>query len=547
MANSKQDKMKNEDLLKKIEELTEANRSKNAFIANISHEIRTPMNAIIGYAELLLQLGSSDTVNEYAGEIKSASNNLLAIINDLLDISKIEAGHMELVPVPYFLHYLFTDIDSVISIPAQKKGIDFRINASPELPSQLYGDIVRIRQVLTNICNNAVKFTNEGYVELSATYEETDDPDTIMLKFIISDTGIGIRKDDLELIFDKFRQVDMRLNRNVEGSGLGLSICKQLTALMNGTVEVSSVYGEGTTFTVAIPQKVLDRKKLSNYLVYHKQEEKKKSVIYAPSARILVVDDNPVNLKILRGLLLHYEIDADTAEGGIEAVQKATDNTYDLILMDHMMPDMNGEEALKAIRELDDEERSKVPVIAVTANAIRGMRDEYLRKGFDDYLSKPVETSKIEQILKDHLAPNLFVAMEEEENNDQVDFDIEINGVDVESGLAKVDGNARDYIDILEIFTEYGPDKANEIETFAKNHDYENYVISVHSLKSVAANIGAHQLFTMAKIHEFAGKSANTGFVDSNYEKLIQLYREIVDNIKISLKEFQQKEQKEQE
>ena len=538
MAESTKDGKQNEDLLRRIEELTEANRSKNAFIANISHEIRTPMNAIIGFSELLLQLGESDIVNEYAGEIKSASNNLLSLINDLLDISKIEAGHMELVPVPYYLQYLFTDIESVISIPAQKKGIDFRINANPELPSRLYGDIVRIRQVLTNICNNAVKFTNEGYVELSATFEEGESADSIILKFSVTDTGIGIRKDDLDLIFDKFRQVDMRLNRNVEGSGLGLSICKQLTELMDGTIDVSSTYGKGTVFTVCIPQKVLDRKKLSNYLVYHKQEEKKRSVIYAPSAKVLVVDDNPVNIKILRGLLLHYEIDADTADSGEEAVRKASDETYDLIFMDHMMPGMNGEEALNAIRGLADRDRANVPVIAVTANAIRGMKDEYLRKGFSDYLSKPVETQTIEQVLKDNLAPHLFVAIEEEEAQQQDDLDIEIPGVDIETGLSKVDGNVGDYMDILEIFTEYGPAKAAEIEEYARHRDYENYVICVHSLKSVAANIGAHQLFTMAKIHEVAGKGENYGFVDANYDKLVRLYRTIIDNISKSLKEL---------
>lgn len=543
MGKTRQEEEKKEDLLKKIEELTAANRSKNAFIANISHEIRTPMNAITGFAELLLQLNASDEVNEYASEIKSASNNLLAIINDLLDISKIESGRMDLVPVPYYLHYLFTDVESVMSIPTSKKGIEFKVNANPELPSQLYGDIVRIRQILTNICNNAVKFTNEGYVQLSATFEESDDPDSIILKFEINDTGIGIRKDDLDLIFDKFRQVDMRLNRNVEGSGLGLSICKQLTSLMNGTLTVDSVYGEGTTFTVCIPQKVLDRKKLSNYLVYHKQEEKKRSVIYAPSARLLVVDDNPVNIKILRGLLLHYEIDADTALSGEEAVSKASENTYDMILMDHMMPGMDGEAALNAIRALPDKDRASVPVIAVTANAIRGMRDEYLRKGFTDYLSKPVETPKIEQILKEHLAPNLFVALEEEESEQQADLDIEIKGVDVDTGLSKCDGDAKEYIEILEIFIEYGPEKAKEIKNFAEKKDYENYIIAVHSLKSVAANIGAHQLFTMAKIHEFAGKSGNTGFIEANYKKLVDLYRGIIRNIKTSLAQRDKKEQ----
>ena len=541
MSASKKTPQNNDELLKKIEELTEANRSKNAFIANISHEIRTPMNAISGFAELLLQLDASDEVNEYASEIKSASTNLLAIINDLLDISKIESGRMELVPVPYYLHYLFTDIESVLSIPAKKKGIDLRINANPELPSQLYGDIVRIRQILTNICNNAVKFTNEGSVELSATFSEDDDPGNVILEFVIKDTGIGIRKDDLELIFDKFRQVDMRLNRNVEGSGLGLSICRQLTELMGGTIDVSSVYGEGSTFTVRIPQKVLDRNKLSNYLVYRKHEERKRSVLFAPSARVLVVDDNPVNLKILRGLLLHYEIDADTASGGAEAVKMAGSNCYDLILMDQMMPGMNGEEALNAIRKLPDEDKANVPVIAVTANAIRGMRDEFLRKGFTDYLSKPVETAKLEQMLKDNLAPNLIVTLEEEDGPVNDELDLEIKGVDIDAGLAKCDGSASDYVDILGFFTEYGPEKASEIEAFAKDKDHENYVIAVHALKSVAANIGAHQLYTMAKIHEFAGKSGNTAFIDANYPKLVTLYRDIINNISSSLEELKKR------
>ena len=543
MAKIEKEEKKNEELLKKIEELTEANRSKNAFIANISHEIRTPMNAISGYAELLLQLDESDKVNEYASEIKSASVNLLAIINDLLDISRIESGRLELVPVPYYLHYLFTDLESVIGIAARNKGIDFRVNANPELPSQLYGDIVRIRQILTNICNNAVKFTNEGYVEIAATFTEGDDDDVIIMKFEIKDTGIGIRKEDMDLIFDKFRQVDMRLNRNVEGSGLGLSICRQLTQLMNGTIEVDSVYGEGTTFTVCIPQKVLDRKKLSNYLLYHKQEEKTKSVIYAPSAKVLVVDDNPVNVKILHDLLLHYEIDADTAGSGKESVEKAKSNTYDIIFMDHMMPEMDGEEAMKEIRAIRDAEKSQIPVIAVTANAIRGMRDEYMRKGFTDYLSKPVETDKLEKILKDHLPSNIVVVMDVEEEKRMDKLDIEIKGVDVDAGLAKCDYNAKDYIEILGVFTEYGPDKATELEEFAKNKDYENYTIAVHSLKSVAANIGAHQLFTMAKVHEFAGKAGNCGFIDGNYNKIIKLYRTIIGNISDGLKELEEKEQ----
>lgn len=541
-----------DDLLQIIEGLEEANQSKNAFIANISHEVRTPMNAILGFSELILQLNESDKVNEYAMEIKSASNNLLAIINDLLDISKIESGRMELVPVPYYLHYLFTDIESVMSIPTGKKGIDFKLNVNPELPSKLYGDIVRIRQVLTNLCNNAVKFTNEGYVELSANYCEGcsqdiferkygDDlfvsmEDIITVEFRVRDTGIGIREEDLGLIFDKFRQVDMRINRNVEGSGLGLSICKQFVELMCGELKVESTYGAGTTFIVRIPQKVVDRNKLSTYLATHNQEEqKKKSYLYAPGARLLVVDDNPVNIKILKGLLLHYEIDADTALSGREAVDKAGEHEYDMIFMDQMMPEMSGDEAMSLIRKIPGREKSVI--VAVTANAVRGIRDEFIKKGFTDYLSKPVETVRIEEILKAHLPSNLLIHGEEEEQGSQIEFDIEIPGVDVDAGLFKSDNNVRDYIDILDIFTEYGSEKAKELETLALAKDYTGYTIAVHSLKSVAANIGAHQLCTMAKIHEMAGKHGQSGFIDLNYKKLINLYETIVSNITFALKE----------
>lgn len=508
------------------------------------------MNAILGFSELILQLDESDKVNEYAKEIKSASNNLLAIINDLLDISKIESGKMELVPVPYYLHYLFTDVESVISIPAGKKGIEFRVDVNPELPSCLYGDIVRIRQVLTNLCNNAVKFTNEGYVELSATYSEgckqeifdkkyADDPtvlmeDIITVTFKVKDTGIGIRPEDVNLIFDKFTQVDMRINRNVEGSGLGLSISRQLIELMCGQISVESTYGEGTTFTVSIPQRVVDRSKLSTYLATHNQnEQKKKSFLYAPGARLLVVDDNPVNLKILKGLLIHYEIDADTALSGEEAIEKNREHEYDMIFMDQMMPNVSGEEAMTRIRNISG--REKTVIIAVTANAIRGIKEEFIKKGFDDYLSKPVETARIEEILKKYLPPNLIIHGEEEEKKEQIEFNVEIPGVDVDAGLFNSDNDVKDYLDILEIFSEYGPLKADELKQLALDGDYSGYTIAVHSLKSVAANIGAYQLCTMAKIHEMAGKSGQNGFIDQNCDKLIDLYRSIVSNITAAL------------
>ena len=548
-------KMTKEELIAKIEELSSANVSKNTFIANISHEVRTPMNAILGFSELILQLAASPEVDGYANEIKSASNNLLAIINDLLDISKMESGKMELSPVPYYLHYLFGDVESVVSIPIQKKNLELRMNISPEMPSQLYGDIVRIRQILINIVNNAVKFTKEGYIELRAkSYDKVvlDNPDeewlkdlsdeidsVVTLEFQIADTGIGIKKEDLHKIFDKFQQVDSRVNRGIEGTGLGLSISSQLVGLMHGEIIVESEYGVGTVFTVRIPQKVLNRQKFSNYMVSHAAEEKKtKHSFYAPGARILVVDDNPVNVRVLTGLLAHYEIEATACESGFDAIEAVKNSDYDLIFMDHMMPMMDGVEANHIIRELQKDKSDKSVTIAVSANAIRGVSDFFVSEGFDDYMSKPIEVDRLAAILKKHLKKELIIEETVEETPEsETTIDFEIEGIDIDAGLSKSANNVGDYLEILDIVRECGPEKADEIMQLAEAKDYTNYTIAVHALKSVAANIGAHQLYTMAKIHEMAGKGGQTDFIDKNYKKLLSLYVNIIERINLALEE----------
>jgi len=523
----------------------DANETKNTFIANISHEIRTPMNSILGFSELILQKSDTKEITEYAKDIKRASNNLLAIINDLLDISKIESGNLELVPVPYYIHYLFTDVESVISIQVNNKGLEFRSNISPELPSKLYGDIVRIRQVLTNIITNAVKFTREGYVELSAYLvdmpEESEhygDPEYTMIEFKVKDTGIGIRKENLTSIFDKFKQVDARMNRGIEGTGLGLSISKQLVNLMGGDISVESVYGEGTTFTVRICQKILDSTRLSTYVVKQTTDnEINRKKIYAPGANVLIVDDNSINLRILSGLLQHYQIEADLAESGYKALELIAKKNYDLVLMDHMMPEMDGVVTVSHIRDMQDSSKSSVTVIAVSANAIRGVREKYISQGFDDYLSKPIESERLESILKKYLPSNLLV--EEEIDNEKaiVNIDFEIKGIDINAGLAKCDNNISDYLDILEIVYETSDEKMDEILKLIEEKNYEDYTIKVHALKSVAANIGAHGLFTMCKVHELAGKNGQNSFLESNYEALIKLYKELVANIGETLRD----------
>lgn len=541
-----------EELIKQIEKLESAGHVKDTFIANVSHELRTPMNAILGFSELILQLNASDEVNGYARDIKNASNSLLAIINDLLDISKIESGKMELSVAPYFLRYLFSDVESVVSIPVQNKGLEFRTNINPELPSQFLGDIVRIRQILINIINNAVKFTKEGYVEFDATFEEgitsecsedykkcvgENNEDFVTLVFKVKDTGIGIKPENLGKIFDKFQQVDSRVNRGIEGTGLGLPLSKQFVEMMHGDLKVTSVYGEGTEFTVRIPQKVMNREKLSRYFLKSGSEEERND-FYAPAANILVVDDNAINLRIMSGLLGHYQIDAVTVESGFEAIEKIKENDFDIVFMDHMMPDMDGVETTHRIRMLEDEKKKNVTIVAVSANAIRGIKEQFVSQGFQDYLSKPIELSRLEYMLKTYLPANLIVEEEKHEETPIEMPDVEIQGIDIAAGLAKSDNDVKDYLEILGFVRDLGNDKCDELKKLIDEKDYTNYTIAVHALKSVSASIGAHRLFTMARINEMAGKNGQYDFLERNHEKLIGMYRDLVAAIDEGLKEI---------
>lgn len=529
------------NLVDTMNDALDANESKSTFLANISHEIRTPMNAILGFSELILQAEPSDEVREDAEDIKRASNNLLAIINDLLDISKIESGNLELIPVSYYLHYLFSDVESVISIQAQNKGLTYKTDIDMNLPNKLYGDIVRIRQVLINLINNGVKFTREGSVTLRVTGELLEDMpgerrgekvDLVRLVFQIIDTGIGIREEELGNIFDKFKQVDAKVNRGIEGTGLGLSISRELVHMMGGEITAESTYGVGTTFTVTLTQKVLSRERLAGSIIKKAAEEYKlHHAFYAPSANILIVDDNAVNLRIIQGLLRHYQIEADTADSGQEAIERVQEKDYDMIFMDHMMPEMDGVEATRRIHEMDSVSARNVTIIAVSANALRGIRDQFIELGFQDYLSKPIEVPVLERMLKSYLPESKIVEGIEVKTEVNPEVDFEIPGIDIFTGLGKSGNDVEEYLQILQIVCEYGEEKCRKLEQYALDGAYENYTIDVHALKSVAANIGAHRLSTMAKIHEMAGRNGNYEFILSNYQVLIENYRQIIADI----------------
>ena len=374
--------------------------AKSTFLANMSHEIRTPLNAIVGFSELLLKGDMPDKDKEQVEDIRNSSYNLLAIINDVLDISKIESGKMELNETEYRVADVIKDAYLITETIATKKGLTFSMDVSENIPSKLYGDPVRIRGILVNILNNAVKYTREGSVKLEGKvldYEEGN----IRLQFKVIDTGIGIKAEDKSKLFESFIRVDGNRNSGIEGTGLGLAIVKGFLELMDGSVEVESTYGEGTTFIINFKQRVLDNKPMGRISIHSDKKSAESSIgrVKYPGVKVLAVDDNKVNLKVITRILSQYEMDVESVDSGMVAIEKCKSNNYDLILMDQMMPEMDGIEAMKQIRTLGgDYSSGNCVIIALTANAITGVKEYLIDEGFDDYLSKPINFPKMEEI-----------------------------------------------------------------------------------------------------------------------------------------------------
>ena len=376
------------------DEAEAANRAKSNFLANMSHEIRTPMNAIVGMSDLLIEESEGGKFHDYASDIKTAALNLLAIINDILDFSKVEAGKMDLVEDEYLVVEEMRDTINLVKIAAEQKGLEFRINTTDNIPCKLYGDAGRIRQVLINILNNAIKFTQEGYISLDVSGEYISS-DVMELKLVVEDTGMGIKEEDLGVIFESFRQLDMNRNRQSEGTGLGLAITKQLISLMDGDIQVQSEYGKGTRFIIYIKQRVVDRttlKEMKGAVDSGKTaREEAKRTFTAEEYKVLLVDDNAMNRKVANAMLKKYGFKIAEADSGHAAIERVKRVAYDLILMDHMMPEMDGVEATKIIREECGDNGRNAVIVALTANALQGAREMYLSNGFDDFLSKPFD------------------------------------------------------------------------------------------------------------------------------------------------------------
>ncbi len=387
-----------------------ANQAKSNFLANMSHEIRTPINAVMGMNEMVLRECEDENIKEYAQNIQSASNNLLSIINDILDFSKIEAGKMEIVEGTYYLSSLLNDVVNMIQIKATQKNLEFEIKIDENLPNTLYGDEVRVRQVMVNILGNAVKYTKKGSVFFHVDGEIRED--IVYLKIAVKDTGIGIKEEDKHKLFHHFERLDMEENRNIEGTGLGLAISYNLVNQMHGKLEVESKYRIGSTFTIYLPQKILEQAPIGNfqekYRSYTKSKQAYKESFHAPDAKILVVDDNNMNLLVVKNLLKKTMVQVTTCQSGKECLNLMKKNKYHIILLDHMMPGMDGIETLKQAKQMKENASKDAIIIALTANAIVGVREMYLSEGFDDYLSKPVRGQEMEEIIQKYLPEELI-------------------------------------------------------------------------------------------------------------------------------------------
>ncbi|MCX4319389.1 ATP-binding protein [Lachnospiraceae bacterium 38-14] len=382
-----------------------ANEAKSVFLANMSHEIRTPINAVLGMNEMILRETENPQILEYADNIQSAGNLLLSLINDVLDFSKVESGKLDIVEAPYETSSFLHDSCSMMGERASKKGLEFRIACDFNLPCRLLGDEFRIRQIVTNLLSNAVKYTEKGSVTFSV--ESRQKEEAFYLIITVEDTGMGIREENIKDLFSQFTRFHLEKNRHIEGTGLGLAITKQLLDLMHGDIQVESTYGEGSVFTVTIPQQVVDDAPVGDFLRHYRDVTRDNSQyrqsFEAENAKILVVDDVAVNLKVIANLLKKTKIQVDTAESGPACIEMASKNTYDIIFMDHMMPEMDGVETYKKMQQLKDSPNAHTPVIMLTANAINGVKEEYLKDGFVDYLSKPVRGDKLERMILNYL------------------------------------------------------------------------------------------------------------------------------------------------
>ena len=518
----------------------DANKAKSRFLADMSHEIRTPINAVLGMNEMILRETDSESIKEYAGNIRSSGRALLSLINSILDFSKIEDGKMEIVPVDYSVVDMIHYLQNSIAERAAAKSLQFIVNVDPSIPRTLHGDDMRVSQVIMNLLTNAVKYTKTGEVRLTVKNSGISDGD-LLLYVEVKDTGIGIKEEDMPKLFESFERLDKEKNRNIEGTGLGMSIVTRLLTMMGSRLSAESKYGEGSTFSFVIKQGIVDETPIDDtYVKLSAGNQAKSEAAYhesftAPEGRILIVDDTKMNLNVAKNLLKKTLLIIETALSGDEALTLCASKKYDVILMDQRMPGLDGTQTLHLIKEQFEGYNIDTPVICLTADAISGARDRYLAEGFSDYLTKPIEGSELEKMLLKYLPAEKIIKGE-----NQITFDLESEkeavkeesfiekfkalGIDTDKGLSYCQGDSDMYENIVSEYVKEMPERSGHLKECFETSDWNNYCVYIHSLKSTSKMIGALSLSDKALKLEEAANKEDADFIKENHAEALDIY-----------------------
>ena len=524
--NEEYEKAKNDAIL--------ANEIKGRFLSGISHEIRTPINAVLGMNEMILRECEDNQILTYAANIESAGKTLLFLINDILDMSKIESGKMEIIPVKYEPAVLIMDLWNVIYLRAQEKKLKISFFLDETLPKVLWGDDVRIKQIVTNMLTNAVKYTPQGSVELHMGYKRLD-AETISFIISVKDTGIGIKKEDMGKLFECFQRLDEEKNRKIEGTGLGMNISMLLLKMMGGEMKVESEYQKGSVFTAIIPQRIICDEPTGDFehvkSLHETVRNKSKAAFCAPDANILVVDDNVMNLTVFKALLKRTKVNIVTADSGKRCLELVEKEKFDIIFMDHMMPEMDGIETFHRLKN------NTAPVIALTANAVAGSREFYLNEGFNDFLTKPIDGTLLENMIASYLPKELLRQNEDDQKVNKTsdipeDYEkYQKYGISIEHGISYSNDDVEVYLDLVYMFLNEGSMR-DKLYQYMSEENMNEYAVLVHSLKGNARTLGADKLADIAYEHEMKSKAQNYDFVKAGWNELVDIWDTSLEGFK---------------